>query len=43
MPAAAPCATWMYSAEGPRLFKAGELIPDGFVDSPAKVTNDGAE
>lgn len=28
---------WMYRAEGPRLFKAGETIPDGYVDSPAKV------
>jgi hypothetical protein len=33
----------MYSAAGQRLFEAGEAIPAGFVDSPAKVTNDGAE
>lgn len=34
---AAQFDVWMYRAEGPRLFKAGDLIPDGYVDSPAKV------
>ncbi|MBB4407093.1 MULTISPECIES: hypothetical protein [Rhizobium/Agrobacterium group] len=29
--------TWMYSDNGPRLFQEGEDIPDGFVDSPAKL------
>lgn len=29
--------TWMYSNNGPRLFKEGEDIPEGFEDSPAKV------
>ena len=28
---------WLYSADGPRLFKAGEEIPSGYSDSPAKV------
>lgn len=36
-------ATWMYSMEGARLFEAGEIVPDGFVDTPAKVMPDGAE
>lgn len=29
--------TWMYGPEGARLFKAGEIIPSGYCDSPAKV------
>lgn len=29
--------TWMYSANGPRLFKEGEDIPEGYENSPAKV------
>jgi hypothetical protein len=33
----------MYSAEGARLFVAGETIPNGYVDTPAKVIPDGAE
>jgi hypothetical protein len=28
---------WMYSVAGPRLFKPGEEIPAGYVDSPVKV------
>lgn len=28
---------WLYRADGPRLFEAGETIPDGYVDSPDKV------
>jgi hypothetical protein len=32
---------WMYSVDGPRLFEAGEPIPDGYVDSPAKVSGHG--
>lgn len=30
---------WMYSVDGPRLFEAGEPIPDGYVDTPAKVSD----
>ncbi|HWK64130.1 MAG TPA: hypothetical protein VNS34_04275 [Rhizobiaceae bacterium] len=37
------CATWMYSMQGARLFEAGEIIPAGFVDTPAKVMPDGAD
>lgn len=30
--------TWLYSADGPRLFSAGETIPAaGWVDAPGKV------
>ena len=29
---------WRYNAVGARLFKEGEEIPAGYVDSPAKVT-----
>lgn len=32
---------WMYRAEGPRLFKAGDIIPPGYVDTPAKLKSDG--
>lgn len=28
--------TWMYSAEGPKLFKAGDEIPEGYQDTPVK-------
>lgn len=28
---------WLYSKDGARLFKAGEIVPDGFYDSPASV------
>lgn len=36
----APADTWMYSSDGPRLFKKGEDIPAGYVDSPAKVVDE---
>jgi hypothetical protein len=29
--------TWMYSAEGPRLFAEGESVPKGYFDSPAHI------
>lgn len=32
---------WMYRAEGQRLFKAGDIIPPGYVDTPAKLKSDG--
>lgn len=28
---------FMYSADGQRLFKEGDEIPKGYVDSPAKI------
>lgn len=28
---------WMFNKDGGTLFKAGEEIPAGYVDSPAKV------
>lgn len=29
--------TFLYNKDGATLFKAGEKVPSGFVDSPAKV------
>ena len=28
---------WLFNAEGAKLIRKGDLIPAGFVDSPAKV------
>lgn len=34
---------WMYNKDGAKLFKSGETIPAGYVDTPAKLKKSKAD